>query len=78
MNRLQSDELMKAMKLGDIVLVTAVAVSIVACGDRIPESDGAKKLGAAPKQIIDKATADIGRALEQGADQSREAEEGKK
>jgi len=69
---------MKAMELGGIVLVTAVAVSIAACGDRIPESDGSKKLGAAPKQIVDRATADIGIALEQGANQSREAEEGKK
>jgi hypothetical protein len=78
MNCLQSDELMKAMELGDIFLVTAVVVSIAACGDRIPESDGAKKLGAAPKQIVDKASSDIGKALEQGAHQSREAEEGKK
>jgi hypothetical protein len=65
------------MKLGDILLVIEVAVSMVACGNRIPESDGSKKLGTAPKQIVDKAAADIGKALETGADRSREAGEGK-
>lgn len=66
------------MKLGVLYLVIVAAFSVVACGDKTPEADASKRLGAAPKQIVDKATADVGKAFEQGANRSSDAEEGKR
>lgn len=65
------------MKLGRICVTVGVTVLMVACGDKTHEADAARKLGAAPKQIVDRATTDVGKALEQSADRSRDAEEGK-
>jgi len=47
---------------------------------KLPESETAKKMGAQPKQIIDKVTADVNKAMQkameqrQGAEQQQEAE----
>lgn len=60
-----------------VFFVAAVAVLMVSCGDHSSEGNGARKLGAAPKQVVDKATDDVEKALKQGADRSREADEGK-
>ena len=68
---------MENMKLGFMCLAMLAAVSVVACGDKTPEADASRRLGAAPKQIVDKATAEVGNALEKGAVRSREGEEGK-
>lgn len=54
-----------------------VAAVLTACGDKVPESQSAKQIGSAPKQIVDKATSEVGKALEQGSDRSRQSEEGK-
>ncbi len=39
--------------------------------------DQSKSVGAAPKQAVDKATADINKAMQQESDRLREAEEKK-
>lgn len=65
------------MNVGGIFFTVAVTVFMVSCGEHSTEGDVAKKLGAAPKQIVDKTTDDVGQALKQGANRNREAEEGK-
>ena len=44
------------------------------CGDKTPESEAAKKLGQQPKQMVDKATTDVNKALQQGVEQRQQAE----
>ena len=53
----------------------ALAVLLAACGDKVPESQAARQVGAAPKQIVDKAAADATKAADQGADRTRQADE---
>jgi len=43
-----------------------------ACGDKVPESEAAKRIGAQPKQTLDRVTTDLNKAMEQGAERSRE------
>jgi hypothetical protein len=50
-----------------------LAAAAAACG----ESESSKRLGAQPKQTIDKVTTDLNRNLQQGPERSREAEEKK-
>ena len=50
------------------------SAALAACGDKVPESVAAKKLGNAPKEIIDKATTDANQALKQGAERARDAD----
>ena len=57
-----------------ISVVAVLAVVLTACGDKVPESAAAKKLGEQPKQIIDKVATDVNKALQMGAEQRREAE----
>ena len=52
----------------------AVAVALVGCGDKVPESAAAKKLGEQPRQIIDKAAGDVNKALQKDAERRQEAE----
>jgi hypothetical protein len=47
----------------------------VGCGDKVPESDAATKIGAAPKQALDRASGDATKALRAGAERTREADE---
>ncbi len=53
------------------VVVTLVAL-LAACGDKVPESKAAKDLGNVPKQTLDKASAGVAGAMQQGADRTRE------
>ena len=57
----------------------AVALSVgvlllAGCGDNVPESETAKKLGNAPKQIIDKTVTDVNQAVKQGAERTGDAD----
>ena len=47
--------------------------SILGCS-KTPESEAAKKLGQQPKQMVDKATTDVNKALQQGTEQRQQAE----
>jgi hypothetical protein len=56
-----------------ILLRTSLAVLLLAgC---TPEQS--KSVGAAPKQALDKATADVNKAMQQEAERTREADEKK-
>ena len=65
------------MSLGRLCLIAVTLLVSVACGDKVPESEGAKNLGAAPKQTVDKVVTDVGKAMDQGAERTRSADEGK-
>jgi len=52
----------------------AVAAALAGCGDKVPESAAAKKLGEQPRQIVDKVTGDVNKALQKDAERRQEAE----
>jgi hypothetical protein len=41
-----------------------VAAALAGCGDKVPESTAAKKVGEQPKQIVDKVTTDLSKAMD--------------
>ena len=52
----------------------AAAVLVLAfagCGDRVPESEAAKKIGSAPKQTVDRATQGVNEAMQKGAERAK-------
>jgi hypothetical protein len=56
-------------------IAIAMTVALVAgCGDKVPESQAARRVGEAPKQVVDKAAADTAKAMEQAAARNREAD----
>ena len=59
------------------LLLAVMVVGITGCGDKIPESSLARKAGAAPKQVVDKATGDVANAIEQGAARSSDGDKEK-
>ena len=59
------------MRIFSAFLLAMVLVS--GCG-KTPESETAKRIGEQPKQIVDKAAADLSKALQKGAEQRQEAE----
>lgn len=56
------------------LLPVVLAAALAACGDKLPESEAAKKLGQQPRQVIDKAAGEVNKALQQGAERRQEAE----
>ena len=46
---------------------------LAACGDRVPESEAANKLGEVPRRTEEKARQDVTKALQQGAERTRAA-----
>jgi len=50
------------------------ALLLFGCGDKVPESQAAKSVGEIPKQIVDKASADTAKAMQQDADRNRDAQ----
>lgn len=59
-----------------LLACTLLAV-LCGCGDTVPESETAKKIGASPKQAVDRATEDLSKALRQGEGRVRDREEDK-
>jgi predicted small lipoprotein YifL len=57
------------------LVTVALLGSLAGCGDKVPQSEAAKQIGNAPKQTVDKATQDTGKALQQGADRTRQADQ---
>ena len=55
-----------------------VALLLAACGDKVPESEAARRLGQQPKKIVDRVTTDVGKAMQQGQDSERLKEEEQK
>jgi len=60
-----------------MLVAVASLFLLVACGDKVPESQAAKQVGAAPKQTVDKAAADVTKALDQGAERAKQADDTK-
>jgi hypothetical protein len=58
----------------NFLLAIAFALATAGCGDKVPESAAARKIGEQPKQIIDKVTGDVNKALQKDAEQRQEAE----
>ena len=57
-----------------IEFLLVVAFTLAGCGDKVPESAAARKIGEQPKQLIDKVTGDVNKALQKDAERRQEAE----
>jgi hypothetical protein len=57
----------------NILFAFLMVFLISGCG-KTPESETARKIGGQPKQIVDKVTADVSKAMQKGAEQRQEAE----
>ena len=53
----------------------AVLCTLAACGDKVPQSVAAKKIGDIPKQTVEKATAGVDSAHNQGAERLKSEDE---
>jgi len=63
------------MRTTALFCALALAAVLAGCGDKVPESQAAKRLGDQPKQTVNKATEDVTKALQQGAaERSRQAD----
>ena len=58
-----------------IEALLVVAFLLAACGDKVPESEAARRLGQQPKKIVDRVTTDVGKAMQQGQGSERLKEE---
>ena len=56
-----------------LLFAVGVIFLISGCG-KTPESEAARKIGEQPKQIIDKVTTDVGKAMQKEAERQQGAE----
>ena len=63
-----------ARRIGTLAVLIGV---LSGCGDKVPESQAAKSVGAAPKQTVDAATSAVGKAMEESADRAAKVDETK-
>lgn len=56
-----------------LLTLALLAAVLAACGDKVPESEAANKLGEVPKRTEEKARQDVTKALQQGAERTRAA-----
>ena len=42
------------------------ALFVAACGDKVPESEAAKRIGQQPKKTIDSVSSKVGEVMQQG------------
>ena len=56
------------------LLGMAAAILLSGCGDKVPQSGAAKKVGDQPKQVVDRAAQDAAKVLQQGADRTADAD----
>lgn len=56
------------------ILLVALIFVLSGCS-KTPESQTAVEIGKQPKQIIDKVTADVNKAMQRGAEQRQDAEQ---
>jgi len=59
---------------GKAIALVAVALLVAACGDKVPQSEAAKKIGSIPKQTVDRAAERTTEALKQGAERTVQEE----
>ena len=65
------------MTLPPLFAAALLASALMGACTKIPESEEAKKVGAIPKQTLDKATANLNSANDQAAERLKEAEKQK-
>jgi hypothetical protein len=58
-----------------MVFAAFLVLTCLAACSKVPESEQAKKIGNIPKQTIDKAQDDVSKALQQGAERTRDADQ---
>jgi hypothetical protein len=68
-----SEKPSKELIMKKIALVAALF--LVACGDKVPQSEAAKQVGNIPKQTIDNAAAGVNKAMQQGSERLEEKKE---
>ena len=61
-----------------IEALLGVALLLAGCGDKVPESEAARRLGQQPKKLVDRVTTDVGSAMQQGQGSERLKEEEQK
>lgn len=66
------------MKSTCVVIVMSLATAILGCDGTTPQSEGARKIGSAPKQTVDKVVSEANKAVEQGEARTRDAIDGNK
>ena len=57
--------------------VSFLAVLLAACGDKVPESEAAKRIGQQPKKTVDSVSSKVGNLMQQGQGSERLQEEPK-
>ena len=62
--------------LRKISFLTAI-VLLSACGDKVPESEAAKRIGQQPKKTVDSVASKVGNLMQQGQGSERLQEEQK-
>ena len=68
----------QSFKIDGLMRVAALFVALVlatACGDKVPQSKAVRELGSAPKQAIDRASTGADKAIEQGVERLKDADE---
>ena len=56
-----------------------MALSLVAaCGDKVPESEAARRIGQQPKKMVDSVSRKVGEAMQQGQGSERLKEDEQK
>ena len=54
--------------------IVVCALLCAACGDKVPESEAARRIGQQPKQLLDKVETDVNKAMQKGMEQRQDAE----
>jgi hypothetical protein len=55
----------------------SLVLLLAACGDKVPESEEAKRIGQQPKKTVDSVSSKVGNLMQQGQGSSRLQEEQK-
>lgn len=66
----RTDRARIAAPIGAVVF----ALFLHGCGDKLPQSEAAKKVGEQPKQLLNQVETDVNKALQMGIEQRRQAE----
>ncbi len=53
------------------VLIASLLLIVAACGDKVPESEAAKRIGQQPKKTVDAVSSSVGAAMQQGQESER-------
>ena len=59
------------------LLRISLVLLLAACGDKVPESEAAKRIGQQPKKTVDSVSSKVGNLMQQGQGSERLQEEQK-